>query len=284
MRSTSSPRLEVLERIKREEEQARERLKSIAHKVAVLSVKGGVGKSFVTANLAVALTKLGRRVGVLDADVHGPSIPRALGLRGVRLEAGPDGIIPAKGPLGVKVVSIGLLVEGEDKAVVWRGPLKSAFIRQILAYTSWGELDYLLVDLPPGTGDEQLTIAQLISGLDGFLVVTMPNQLSESVVSKAITFAKLLGVPILGIVENMSYFRCPNTGKLHYIFGRGGGERLAKASGAPLLAKLPIDPRASETMDRGEPIVLKYPDSELSKAIASLAEKLVEIVESATGA
>ncbi|RLE96356.1 MAG: ATP-binding protein, partial [Thermoprotei archaeon] len=208
----------VLDRIREEVERARERLSRIRWKVAVVSVKGGVGKSFVVANLAVALAERGHRVGVLDADVHGPSIPRALGLRGLTLVAGPEGLLPATGPLGVKVISMALLLSDEKQAVVWRGPMKTAFIRQVLAMAAWGSLDYLLIDLPPGTGDEQLTIAQLIEDLSGLLVVTTPAELSYSIAAKAGTFAKLLGVRVIGVIENMSYFRCPVCGSVHRIF------------------------------------------------------------------
>lgn len=272
-------RAEVIRRIQEEEERARERLGRIRHKIAVLSVKGGVGKSFLVANIAVALAIKGKQVGVLDADVHGPSIPRALGLQGLALVAGPEGIVPALGPSGVKVVSIGLMLSDERAAVVWRGPMKTAFIRQVLSMTAWGELDYLLVDLPPGTGDEQLTIAHLISDLDGLLVVTIPSILSSSIASKAGEFAKSLKVRILGVVENMSYFRCPSCGAIHRVFGEGGGKALAEALGAPLLATLPLDPLAASSMDKGTPIVLEFPEIELSKSIVKLASVLEEIVE-----
>jgi len=270
------PRSDVLKRIREEVERARERLREIRWKIAVVSVKGGVGKSFIVANLAIALADRGRRVGVFDADVHGPSVPRALGLRGLTLVAGPDGLLPATGPLGVKVVSMALLLSDERQAVIWRGPMKTAFIRQVLAMTAWGSLDYLLIDLPPGTGDEQLTIAQLIEDLSGLLIVTTPAELSYSIAAKAGAFAKLLGVKVLGVVENMSYFRCPVCGSVHKLFGEGGGEALARELGAPLLAKLPLDPLVASSMDEGEPILLKAPDAEVSGKLRELAERLEE--------
>jgi len=269
----------VLEKVRREMEDVERRLSGVKHKIAVLSVKGGVGKSFVTANLALALAEEGKRVGVFDADIHGPSIPRALGMVNSPILSSEEGLAPAEGPLGVKVVSIGLMIPGEEAAVIWRGPLKTAYMRQVLARVHWGELDYLLVDLPPGTGDEQLTVAQLVKGLDGLLLVTIPSTLSERIVSKAGEFASKLGLRVLGVIENMSYFRCPDTGKVYYLFGKGGGEKLSREIKAPLLARIPIDPRIAETMDRGEPLILKHPESKASAEIRSVARYLIKEVE-----
>lgn len=271
-------REKVLERVKKEMEEVERRLRSVRHKIAVLSVKGGVGKSFVTSNLALALAEEGMRVGVFDADIHGPSIPRALGVVNNHIMSGEEGLIPAEGPMGVKVVSIGLMIPSEGAAVIWRGPLKTAYMRQVLANVNWGEVDYLLVDLPPGTGDEQLTVVQLIKGLEGILLVTMPSTLSERIVSKAGEFASKLGLEVIGVVENMSYFRCPDTGRVYHIFGKGGGERLSREVGAPLLARIPIDPRVSESMDSGEPLLLKYPESEASAEVRKVARYLIERV------
>jgi len=273
-------RREAFKKATLEMKKACEKLSKVKHKIAVLSVKGGVGKSFVTANLAVALAIRKRSVGVFDADVHGPSIPRTLGLIGLQLYVKGENIIPVEGPLGVKVISVGFMLPDETVAVIWRGPLKTAYIRQALAMTEWGNLDYLLIDLPPGTGDEQLTIAQLISGLDGLLLVTLPNLLSEKIVAKAKVFAERLNVKILGVIENMSYFKCPDTGKIYYIFGKGGGLKLADEVEAPLLASIPIDPRITETMDKGKPFVLEYPNSEVSKIILETADKIIKLLES----
>ncbi len=258
-------------------------MKNIKYKLVILSGKGGVGKSFVTASLAMALALKGRKVAVFDADIHGPSIPKMLGVHGKRMYALPDGsLLPVDGPLGVKVVSVDFLLESEEQAVIWRGPLKTAAIRELLAYTFWGDLDYLLVDLPPGTGDEQLTIAQLIPNLTGSIIVTIPSDVSRIVVKKAVTFARRLNIPIIGIIENMSYFECPD-GSRHYIFGRGAGRRIAEEMGVPFLGEIPIDPRISKANDEGKPFFVEYPDSPASKAFLAIAEKIIERVEGGGG-
>ncbi len=273
-------RIEAIKRIKQQEKEAEEKLQKIRFKIAVLSGKGGVGKSFVTANLAFALAYKGRRVGVLDADIHGPSIPKMMGVEGQFIEATADGkLIPVTAALGVKVISIGLMLPAEDTPVIWRGPLKTSFIREVLAYTEWGELDYLLIDLPPGTGDEQLTIMQLIKGLTGVIIVTIPSEVSRSVVVKAIMFARKLNAPIIGIIENMSYFECPD-GSIHYIFGKGAGERIAREYGIRFLGGIPIDPRIAKANDEGIPFFVKYPETRAAKAFIDVAEKVIEAVES----
>ncbi len=255
------------------------KMSKVKYKIMVLSGKGGVGKSFVTASLAFALAIMGRKVAVLDADIHGPSIPRMMGVKGKKLLATPDGeIVPVEAPLGIKVVSIEFMLPQEDVAVIWRGPMKSSAIRELLAYVSWGDLDYLLIDLPPGTGDEQLTIAQLIPKITGAIIVTIPSLVSESVVVKAIDFARKLNVPIIGLIENMSYFKCPD-GSIHYIFGEGAGERISRKYKLNLLGKIPIDPLIAKCNDEGVPFFIKYPDSEAAKAFKDVAEKVIRIVE-----
>ncbi len=272
-------RIEVLRKIREQEQRIAENMKRIRYKIAVLSGKGGVGKSFVTASLAFALANMGRRVGVLDVDIHGPSIPKMMGVEGQQPEAkAPDRIVPVTAPLGVKVMSIALMLPDARTPVIWRGPVKTSFIRELLAYTDWGELDYLLVDLPPGTGDEQLTVVQLVRNLTGVIVVTIPSQVSKYVVVKAISFAEKLGTRVLGIVENMSYFVCPD-GSRHYIFGQGVGEELAREYGVPLLARIPLDPRISRAADEGVPFFLKYPDSPAAREILELARRLASSVE-----
>ncbi|RLE85875.1 MAG: ATP-binding protein [Thermoprotei archaeon] len=268
----------VYEQISREIEKINERLKDTKHKVVILSVKGGVGKSFITANLAVALARSNKKVGVFDVDVHGPSIPRALGVVNKSIIRGIDGFLPVKGPLGIKIISIGLMLPGEESAVIWRGPLKAAYMRQVLANVSWGELDYLLLDMPPGTGDEQITIAQLIKGIDGILLVTNPSVLSEKVALKAKEFASKLKLEILGVIENMSHFKCSD-GKVYYLFGKGGGRRLSEEVNAPLIASVPIEPYVAETMDSGEPLLIKYPESEASKEIEKIARYIIKRLE-----
>ena len=278
---------EIAQRMRQVQEEQRlvvKRMSEIPYKVAVLSSKGGVGKSFVTANLAMALATMGKVVGVFDADFHGPSMPLMLGLSNVRgLLAREDGsIIPAVNVYGVRLVSVGLMLPSPDAPVIWRGALKTTAIRQLLAYTDWQGAEYLLIDLPPGTGDEQLTIAQTIPGLTGFLLVTIPSEISKIVVKKAAAFAQKLNVPILGIIENMSYFRCPD-GSIQYIFGKGAAEEIAKEYNIPFLGQIPLDPRIREATDEGVPFFLEYPDSEAAKAFLEIARKFVEIVESRAG-
>lgn len=257
----------------------KEKMSKIKYKLVVLSGKGGVGKSFVTASLAFALANKGKKVGVLDADIHGPSIPKMMGVHGYTLMATPDGqILPATAPLGVKVVSIGLMLPDDYTPVIWRGPIKTSAIRELLAYTAWGELDYLLIDLPPGTGDEQLTIVQLIPNITGAIIVTIPSDVSRIVVLKAISFAKKLNLPIIGIIENMSYFQCPD-GSKHRIFGEGVGKRIAEETNVRFLGEIPIDPLISRANDSGEPFFIKYPKSLAAKAFIEIADKIISIIE-----
>jgi len=252
------------------------RLGYVRHKVIVLSGKGGVGKSFITANLAVALSLKGFKVAVLDADMHGPSIPRILGVEGQAMLSGPGGILPVRGFHDVAIVSTGLMMP-QDEALVWRGPLKTRLIMELLASVNWGELDFLLVDLPPGTGDEAITVAQMIEGLDGAVMVTTPSELTRAVVKRAVTFCRRLGVPLLGIVNNMCCFKCPSCGAVHYIFGRGVDE-MAADMGVRVLADIPLDPRINESIDRGVPLASAAPH------IAGLLEKAVDKMLEAIGA
>jgi len=271
-------RIEAFKKVREQEKKIQENMKKIKYKVAILSGKGGVGKSFVTASLAFAMSYLGRKVGVLDADIYGPSIPKMMGVQGETVMATTDGrIIPVTAPLGVKVLSIGLLLPQEDVPVIWRGTLSTSAIREMLAYADWGTLDYLFIDLPPGTGDEQLTIAQLVRDLTGTIIVTIPSDVSRVVVAKAINFARKMNVDIIGVVENMSYFECPD-GSKHYVFGKGAAKKISEQYGVRFLGEIPIDPRISRANDAGEPFFIKYPDSKASKAILELAEKIVEIV------
>ncbi len=274
---------QVAERMRKIQEQQKlivQRMKKIKYKIAILSNKGGVGKSFVTASLAGALAVMGKRVGVLDGDIHGPTIHKMLGLpTGFGMPAKPDGtIIPVEVPPGIKLASLGLLLPEDDTPVIWRGSLKTTALRELLAYTDWGELDYLLIDLPPGTGDEQLTIAQLIPDLTGFILVTIPSDVSKAIVKKAITFANRLNKKIIGVIENMAYFKCPD-GTIHYIFGKGAAEELAREYGIPFLGRIPIDPKIREANDKGKLFFLEYPDTEAAKAFLKAAEKIIEIVE-----
>ena len=258
--------------------QLRERMDRVKHKVAVMSGKGGVGKSLVTVNLAAALAAEGKRVGVLDADLHGPTVPRMLGLKGARLEAGENGIIAPVSPSGIKVASMDFLLPSQDFPVIWRGPLKMSAIRQLLSEVDWGDLDYLLIDLPPGTGDESLTVLQLLPGIDGVVIVTIPNEVSGQVVEKSVTFARQMNAPVIGIVENMSCFVCPHCGEKTHLFGEGVGERVASTMGVPFLGSLPLDPEAAKTSDSGRPFVAENPESAAAKAFREIVKKIVDFV------
>lgn len=273
----------VAERMKKIQEEQKlivKRMKKIKYKIAILSNKGGVGKSFVTASLAGALAINGKRVGVLDADIHGPTIHKMLGLpTGFGMPARSDGtIFPVEVPPGIKLASLGLLLPEDETPIIWRGSLKTAALRELLAYVDWGELDYLLIDLPPGTGDEQLTIAQIIPDLTGFILVTIPSEVSKAIVKKAIAFANRINKRVIGIIENMAYFRCPD-GSIQYIFGKGAAEELAEEYGITFLGRIPIDPKIREANDKGKLFFLEYPDSEAAKAFLAAARKVIEIVE-----
>jgi ATP-binding protein involved in chromosome partitioning len=218
--------------------------------VAVMSGKGGVGKSLVTSLLAVALAQASYRVGILDADITGPSIPKLFGLRGP-LKDGPAGVYPLTSQTGVKVMSINLVLEEEDKPVVWRGPLIGKAITQLWGDVMWGDLDYLLMDLPPGTSDASLTTMQSLP-VNGIIMVTTPQSLASLIVRKAIHMAQLVGTPVVGVVENMAYFKCPDTGKQHLIFGPSHANEVVETAGASLLARLPINPLVSILGDAGK--------------------------------
>lgn len=225
-------------------------LSNIKHVVAIMSGKGGVGKSSVTALLASALKSKGLQVGVLDADITGPSIPRMFGID-QRPEATEMGMFPARSRGGVEVMSLNLLLDHEGDPVIWRGPLIAGVVRQFWTDVIWGDLDYLLVDLPPGTGDSPLTVLQILP-LDGIVVVTSPQELANMVVTKAINMANKMDVPIFGLVENMSYAICPHCKERWEMFGPSRGESLAKEMGISFLGALPLDPELSELCDAGQ--------------------------------
>jgi ATP-binding protein involved in chromosome partitioning len=265
-----------------EQQLLKERMGKIKHKIAVISGKGGVGKSTVTVNLAVAFAMRGMRVGVLDADIHGPSVPKLLGLEGRQVKASPVGAFPVEGLLGLKVMSIDFFLT-EEAPAIWRGPLKMRAIKQFLSEVVWGELDYLFIDLPPGTGDEPLSVAQLLPDLDGVVIVTMPTQLSSGIVKKAITFAERLNMPAIGVVENMSGFVCPHCGKKTEIFGSGGGEKMAKQTGVRFLGSIPIDPEVGVDSDKGTPFVFSHKDSAAAKAFMAVVAEVEKVVDSKKG-
>jgi ATP-binding protein involved in chromosome partitioning len=259
----------------------RKRMKKIKHKIAVISGKGGVGKTVTAVNLAIAFAMQGHenRVGLLDADLHGPCVPKMLGMEGQKLRVGPIGAFPAVGPLGVKVVSMAFVLEGKEIPVIWRGPLKIRAIQQFLSEIVWGELDFLLIDLPPGTGDEPLSVMQLLPEMDGVVIVTIPSEVSQNVVGKAITFSRQLNVPVIGIIENMSGFVCPTCGTETHIFKTGGGEKVSQDYSVPFLGSIPLDPRVCEASDLGHPFIMEHPDSPASKAFMQIVEKLKTYIQ-----
>jgi ATP-binding protein involved in chromosome partitioning len=261
-------------RMQEQQQILRLRMKHVKHTIAVISGKGGVGKSTLTVNLAAAFAKQQKQVGVLDADIHGPSVPRLLGLTGQQVKVGPPGAFPVVGPLGMKVVSIDFFLPEEKTPTIWRGPLKMTAIRQFLSEVVWGKLDILFIDLPPGTGDEPLSIAQLLPNIDGVVIVTMPSELSRAVVKKAIMFARRVGMPIIGVVENMSGYICPTCGDKIDIFQSGGGKKMAEETGVPFLGSIPINSKIGADSDKGSPFVIEHPDSLSAKVFFEIVDKV----------
>jgi ATP-binding protein involved in chromosome partitioning len=248
----------------------------VRHVIAVASSKGGVGKSTVAVNLAVALAQDGQRVGLLDADIHGPNVPQMLGMAEERPIAFGERIFPPS-IFGITVMSMGLLVPGEA-AVIWRGPMLHQALRQMLRDVMWGQLDFLIVDLPPGTGDIQLTLSQTLP-LSGTLMVTTPQEVALADVTRCAEMFRQLDVPVIGLVENMSYYVCPHCDQKETIFGEGGGERLAQRIGSPLLAQIPLDPAVRMGGDAGQPVVLAAPDSSVGRALREATRALSEQVK-----
>jgi ATP-binding protein involved in chromosome partitioning len=264
-----------------EQKMLRENMSLIRHKIAIISGKGGVGKSTVTVNLAMAFAMHGyiNQIGVLDADIHGPCVPKMLGIHGQRLIGNPIGIFPVDAPYGIKVVSMDFLLPNDEAPVVWRGPLKMRAIQQFLSDVIWGKLEFLFIDLPPGTGDEPLTVMQLIPEMDGVIIVTIPSEVSQIVVKKAVTFAKQLGVPIIGIIENMSGFICPKCGAETSIFEVGGGQKIASDLSIPFLGSIPIDPEICSSSDRGKPFITEREDSPATKAFVKIVERIKKFLD-----
>ncbi len=217
--------------------------------IGVVSGKGGVGKSLVTSMLASAMQARGNSCAVLDADITGPSIPKSFGIK-ERAKADESGLLPEESKSGIKIMSINLLLENEESPVVWRGPVISGVIQQFWKDVAWGDVDYMFVDMPPGTGDVSLTVFQNLP-VDGIVIVTTPQDLVTMIVKKAFNMAKLMNIPVLGLVENMSYFVCPDCGKEYKIFGESKIDEIAAELGVPVLAKLPIDPKTANLVDKG---------------------------------
>lgn len=256
-------------------------IQNIRYILASTSGKGGVGKSTVSVNLAIALAKFGYKVGLLDADIYGPNIPRMMGIEGIPVALDPnnkDKILPIV-KYGVKIISIGSMIP-KDAAVIWRGPLINQVIKQFLNDVTWGELDFLIVDLPPGTGDAQLTLAQE-SKVSGGIIVTTPQEVALDDASKAYDFFVKLKVPVVGVIENMSYFICPKCGYRSEIFAHGGGSKFAKKNNIPSLGEIPLDIEVREGGDEGSPVSVSNPDSIVAKAFADAARSIIEILKKA---
>ncbi|NWF94466.1 MAG: Mrp/NBP35 family ATP-binding protein [Syntrophaceae bacterium] len=259
------------------EAHAQERLKAklshIKHRILVMSGKGGVGKSTVATNLAVTLSLEGFQVGLLDADIHGPNIPKMLGIESSHVEGSGQGMIPVEVLPNLKVISMAFFIGDRDNPVVWRGPLKHSAISQFLGEVEWGILDFLVVDLPPGTGDEPLSVAHLIKNVDGSIIVTSPQDVALLDSRKAVTFSRMLSIPVIGIIENMSGLICPHCQKEIPLFKKGGGEKAARDLRVPFLGSIPIDPEMVTDCDRGMPFVMAHPDSEATKAFKEIAHR-----------
>lgn len=254
-------------------------LDRIKHKIFVLSGKGGVGKSTVSANIAIALVEMGYKVGLMDCDIHGPSIPKILGIEDKRPISTEESIEPVLVSPKLKVMSMGFLLQDKDSPVIWRGPLKMAAIKQFISDFNWGDLDYLIVDLPPGTGDEPLSIAQLIPNSDGAVIVTTPQDVALVSVRKSINFVKQMNAPVIGIIENMSGFTCPHCNKTIDIFKKDGGLKTSKDFNIPFLGKISLDPKIVESGDSGISFTNKDSTSDTVKAFKAITERIVKNIE-----
>jgi ATP-binding protein involved in chromosome partitioning len=252
----------------------------VKHVILVLSGKGGVGKSTVSTNLASALSAHGRNVGLLDLDIHGPNSPKMLGIEDQRPAVLEKIMEPVHVNGKLAVMSMAFLLPDTSTPVIWRGPMKMAVIQQFLSDVNWGALDYLIVDLPPGTGDEALSIIQLAPNVQGAVIVTTPQDVAVLDAVKAVKFIEKLEVPVIGIIENMSGMICPHCKNTIDLFGRGGGEKAARKLGVPYLGSIPLDPVMVKAGDEGRPFVFRHADTPAWKAVDAVMEKLVELVES----
>jgi len=266
-----------IEEQKREAEALEKSLASIKRVVLVLSGKGGVGKSTVAVNLAAEMARKGKRVGLLDIDIHGPSIPSMLGLENMPIPYNDSLMLPVEFTANLSVMSIGFLLKDKGDAVIWRGPLKNSIIKQFLSEVDWGPLDFLVVDSPPGTGDEPLSIAQLTAKKATAVIVTTPQRVSIDDVRKCVTFCRKVELPIAGIIENMSGFVCPKCGEVIPIFDSGGGEALAGEMQIPFLGRLPIDPAIVSACDFGAPFVSARKETETAQAFRSIVEPIIAL-------
>ena len=259
---------------------AAENLKGVKHKLIVMSGKGGVGKSTVAVNLAFSLSQKGKTVGILDADIHGPSVPKLLGVPNMPLMTNDKGkIVPVAVSSSIRVISMAFLLREKDSPVIWRGPVKMGAIKQFIEEVEWGDLDYLIVDLPPGTGDEPLSIAQLIPSPDGAVIVTTPQDVALLSVRKSINFAKAVGLTPIGLIENMGSMKCPHCGKDIDLFGDGGVESATKEYDIRLLGRIPMSRDIARSGDEGKPFVGDEGNG-VSEVFNAITDRVVEIVES----
>ena len=251
----------------------------VKHVIMVLSGKGGVGKSTVSVNLAYALSAHGKKVGLLDLDMHGPNVPKMLGIEDHKLQVMGDHIEPVRVTGSLSVISMAFLLPDTSTPIIWRGPMKMAAIQQFLGEVNWGSLDYLVVDLPPGTGDEALTIAQLAPNVHGAVIVTTPQDVATLDAMKSAKFIEKLGLPVIGIVENMSGMLCPHCGVEIELFGKGGGKKLADELKVPFLGSIPLDIEMRKAGDEGRPFIIRRGDSATWKSVDRVMEELIRVTE-----
>ena len=254
----------------------KESLGKIKNKILVMSGKGGVGKTSTSVNLAIALASAGHKVGIMDVDLHGPDVPRMLGIQGTPELTLNNKLSPLKYSENLKAISIESFIPSKDDAIIWRGPLKYAAIRQFIGDVDWGELDFLVIDSPPGTGDEPLTVAQIISDAKA-IIVTTPQEIALADVRKSINFCKTLKMEIFGLIENMSSLSCPHCGQMINLFGSGGGERTARETGIRFLGNIPFDPKVVACGDSGACYQDENTESPVTKAFVSVAEEVSKL-------
>jgi Mrp family chromosome partitioning ATPase len=259
------------------DEMVRRSLSNIKHKFLVMSGKGGVGKTSTSVNLAIALSKKGYKVGLMDVDIHGPDVPRMLGLEGMITLGGNQKLQPKRYSENLYAVSIESLMPNKDDAIIWRGPVKHSAIKQFIGEVEWGHLDFLIIDSPPGTGDEPLTVAQLIKDAQA-IIVTTPQEVALADIRKSINFCRTVKMKIFGLVENMSGFECPHCGKMVDLFGMGGGEKTAEIAEIPFLGKIPFDPKMVLCGDSGTSYLDANKDSAVSKAFEEVADRMSKLL------
>ncbi|MEA1939783.1 MAG: Mrp/NBP35 family ATP-binding protein [Candidatus Caldatribacteriota bacterium] len=279
IQNSNQARKEKIAAGKKLNDQLKKNMSKISHKILVLSNKGGVGKSSVAINLACSLSEKGFKVGLLDADLHGPSVAKMLGFEGKRLQGSPEGILPMSVSPNLVAVSMASLMETSDAPLIWRGPLKMMALKQFLGEVQWGDLDYLIIDSPPGTGDEPLSICQLIPELEGGVIVTTPQSVALLDSRKCVNFLKNLKIPILGIIENMSGLKCPHCGKNIDLFKSGGGEKAAAEFNLPFLGKIPIDIDMVNSAEEGKPFIFQYKDSETAQIFNKVLKLIINQIK-----